>query len=250
LTSPRSRDRPLAWLKDGAGLAPFPPLEYALEEPAGLLAAGGNLSLARLYMAYRRGIFPWFNEGQPILWWSPDPRMIRHRAYEIRVNSQFAAVMRACAATPRPGQDGTWISDDMVHAYTQLHCAGHAHSIECWMPDAQGTMMLVGGLYGVALGRMFFGESMFASAPDASKIAFTHCVRFLQARGVSLIDCQMYTAHLARFGARLIEREPFVAHVSWAVTQADISDWSTMQVMNHASSQQRSPANPAGKAAL
>jgi leucyl/phenylalanyl-tRNA---protein transferase len=244
--------RRLAWLKDGAGLAPFPPLEDALTEPSGLLAAGGSLQLERLEMAYRQGIFPWFNEGDPIMWWSPDPRMVlytaeftvprslqkvvRHRAYEIRVDTQFAAVMRACAATPRPGQDGTWISDDMVRAYTRLFEAGKAHSIECWMPGADGESVLAGGLYGVVLGHMFYGESMFSSVPDASKIAFTHAVRFLAERGVAMVDCQMYTAHLARFGARLVPRMQFVEGLSYAISQPDITDWSTMNHINLARS--------------
>jgi leucyl/phenylalanyl-tRNA---protein transferase len=238
----------LPWLKDGAGLMPFPPLKKALQEPNGLLAAGGNLSLARLQLAYSQGIFPWFNQDQPILWWSPDPRMVlftgelhvprsldkvvRNRAYEIRINTCFERVMRACAHTPRPGQNGTWVTDDMVHAYVALHRAGWAHSFECWMNDETGTPALAGGLYGVAVGRMFYGESMFAWQPDASKIAFTHTARFLAARQVDMIDCQMYTDHLARFGAREISRDDFVAHLTHATALEPIRDWSTISVVN------------------
>lgn len=199
---------------------PFPPVERALAEPDGLLAAGADLSPARLLDAYRRGIFPWFSAGQPVLWWSPDPRMVlrpaeirvtrslartlRARRYEIRTDTAFAAVMRACAA-PRPGQDGTWISDAMIAAYGELHRRGVAHSVETWI-DGQ----LAGGLYGLALGRAFFGESMFARVPDASKIALVHLARTLERRGFGLIDCQVHTDHLASLGAREMPRADFV----------------------------------------
>ncbi|MCS6785651.1 MAG: leucyl/phenylalanyl-tRNA--protein transferase [Thiobacillaceae bacterium] len=199
---------------------PFPPVEQALAEPNGLLAAGADLSPARLLTAYRLGIFPWFNPGEPILWWSPDPRMVlfpsefrlsrslrrrlRRRDYELRVDSAFTAVMQACAA-PRPGQRGTWITPAMIAAYTRLHELGHAHSFETWI-DGE----LVGGLYGVAIGRVFYGESMFARVSDASKIALAHLVAQLRAWGYGLIDCQMSTAHLASLGAREIPRAQFV----------------------------------------
>lgn len=199
----------------------FPPLEQALTEPNGLLAAGGDLSLQRVLAAYRQGIFPWFMPGEPILWWSPSPRMVlyvdefkvpkslakvvRHRQYQITFDTAFEAVMQGCAA-PRGPETGTWISDEMLATYVALHEAGYAHSFECWM-DGE----LVGGLYGMALGKMFFGESMFARRSDASKIAFVHAVNWLQSNGFSMIDCQMYTDHLARFGAREIERGEFVA---------------------------------------
>ena len=202
----------------------FPPVERALEEPNGLLAAGGDLSISRLLEAYRQGIFPWSSEGQPLLWWSPDPRMVlvpselriprslRKRLargdYEVRADTAFEAVMRACAA-PRTGQDGTWITDDMIDAYVRLHQAGHAHSIETWIGG-----QLAGGLYGVALGRMFYGESMFTRVPDASKIALAHLVRQLERRECGLIDCQMATAHLARFGAREIPRVEFMRRLA------------------------------------
>jgi leucyl/phenylalanyl-tRNA--protein transferase len=199
---------------------PFPPLAAALAEPNGLLAAGGELSTARLIDAYRRGIFPWFNEGQPILWWSPDPRMVlvpqefkvarslakalRNRAYSVRADTSFRAVIEACAQ-PRAEQDGTWISVDMIAAYCALHEMGVAHSIETWI-DGE----LAGGLYGVALGRMFYGESMFTRAPDASKIALAHLARQLARWQFGLIDCQMSTAHLAALGAHEIPRADFV----------------------------------------
>ena len=176
----------------------FPPVERALEEPNGLLAAGADLSLPRLLDAYRSGIFPWYSEGQPLLWWSPDPRMVlipaelklarslrkrlARRDYEVRTDTAFEAVIRACAA-PRAGQEGTWITEDMVAAYTRLHDAGHAHSVETWIGGE-----LAGGLYGVAIGRAFFGESMFTAVPDASKIALAHLVRQLERLGFGMID--------------------------------------------------------------
>ena len=199
--------------------APFPPLEAALAKPNGLLAAGGDLSPQRLLEAYRCGIFPWFNAGEPILWWSPDPRMVLlpselrvsrslnkvlHKGnYEIRMDSAFSQVMQACAA-PRKGQSGTWIHPEMISAYAALHEAGLAHSVEIWV-DGE----LMGGLYGVSQGKMFFGESMFSRIPDASKIAFVHLVRQLQRWDFGMIDCQMKTAHLASFGAREIPRIEF-----------------------------------------
>ncbi len=207
----------LHWLQPGA---PFPPVSAALTEPNGLLAAGGDLSSARLLDAYRHGIFPWFSRGQPVLWWSPDPRMVlfprelkvrrslrkalRNREYEIRADTAFRAVMLACAE-PRSGQDGTWITPEMIAAYCALHAQGVAHSVEMWV-DGE----LAGGLYGVALGRVFFGESMFSRAPDASKIALVHLVRQLERWNFAMIDCQMTTAHLASLGAREIARLVFM----------------------------------------
>jgi leucyl/phenylalanyl-tRNA--protein transferase len=207
----------IPWLEAGD---PFPPVERALEAPNGLLAAGADLSVPRLVQAYENGIFPWYSEGQPVLWWSPDPRMVlapselriprslkkrlAKRDYEVRADTAFEDVIRSCAA-PRTGQEGTWITDDMMEAYTSLHRAGHAHSVETWIGGE-----LAGGLYGVELGRMFYGESMFTLAPDASKIALVHLARHLARRGCGLIDCQMATAHLARFGAREIPRAEFM----------------------------------------
>ena len=200
--------------------APFPPISRALDEPNGLLAAGSDLSTARLIDAYRRGIFPWYSEGQPVLWWTPDPRMvlmprefrlsrslrkrIQRRDYVVRADLTFTRVMRACAE-PRDGEPGTWITPEMLNAYTKLHKRGYAHSVETWIKDE-----LVGGLYGIAIGRMFFGESMFARETDASKIALAHLVRQLERWKFGMIDCQMATTHLASFGAREIPRAEFM----------------------------------------
>ncbi|TVQ94987.1 MAG: leucyl/phenylalanyl-tRNA--protein transferase [Deltaproteobacteria bacterium] len=198
----------------------FPDPRFA--NPSGLLAVGGDLSIERLTLAYRQGIFPWFSEDQPLLWWSPDPRMVlfldelyvgrslrkrlRKRPYKITFDRAFDDVIGACAAIPRPGQGGTWITDRMQEAYRALHRAGIAHSVEAWSPDGA----LVGGLYGVNTGRCFAGESMFAKADDASKISFVHLCLQLQRWGVGLVDCQMHTEHLARFGAREIPRQHFL----------------------------------------
>lgn len=203
---------------------PFPPVHRALREPNGLLAAGGDLSVERLIAAYRQGIFPWYGDGQPVLWWSPDPRMVlypreiavsrslrkrlRRRDFELRVDTCFPRVMRACAE-PRPGQGGTWITDAMLEAYTSLHAAGMAHSVETWIDGD-----LAGGLYGVALGGVFFGESMFSRATDASKIALVHLARQLARWNFGIVDCQMATAHLASLGAREIPRKDFVRALS------------------------------------
>jgi leucyl/phenylalanyl-tRNA--protein transferase len=203
---------------------PFPPVEQALEEPNGLLAAGDDLSMPRLLEAYSRGIFPWFNEEDPVLWWSPDPRMvlftdrlhvsrslrktIRSGHLRVTCDGAFAAVMRACAE-PRPGQDGTWITRGMVYAYEQLAAHGHAHSVEVWEGDA-----LVGGLYGVGIGSMFFGESMFTRRADASKVALVALARQLGRWGLPLIDCQTSTAHLASLGACELPRADFVGEVA------------------------------------
>jgi leucyl/phenylalanyl-tRNA--protein transferase len=205
---------------------PFPPLTSALKHPNGLLAAGADLSPARLLAAYGQGIFPWYSDGEPILWWSPDPRMVlipselkvsrslaktlRNRHYEIRFDSAFAAVMRGCAsrgadhAAPNAGETSTWITDDMRAAYQRLHELGYAHSVETWIEGE-----LAGGLYGVAIGRMFYGESMFTRVRDASKLAMVHLVRRLERQGYGMIDCQMHTRHLASLGARAIARSNF-----------------------------------------
>ena len=202
----------------------FPPVETALREPNGLLAMGGDLSVGRLLDAYRHGIFPWFNPGEPILWWSPDPRMvlvpgevrvtrslakrIRNAGFEVRFDTAFVEVMRACAE-PREGAGGTWISPAMIAAYTRLHQAGYAHSVETWHDGR-----LVGGLYGVSIGRMFYGESMFSREPDASKVALVQLARQLQRWKFGLIDCQMETAHLASLGARTMPRGAFTARLA------------------------------------
>lgn len=193
----------------------------ALASPSGLLAVGGDLSTDRLLLAYRHGIFPWFSHGDPILWWSPDPRMvlpvealtvprslakrIRRGDYRLTMDQAFEAVIARCARAPRPGQYGTWITDEMQRAYVALHERGHAHSVEAWRGDE-----LVGGLYGIAVGRVFCGESMFAAAPDASKVAFVELVRQLGRWGYPLVDCQVHTDHLARFGADEVPRGEFI----------------------------------------
>jgi len=192
------------------------------------LAAGGDLSPERLLDAYARGIFPWFNEDDPVLWWSPDPRMvlfvdefrlarslrkrIKQERWTIRADSAFRAVISACASTRRPGQAGTWITPAIIDAYEVLHDRGYAHSVEAWREGK-----LVGGLYGVAIGRMFFGESMFARESDASKVALAHLVAMLRERGCPLIDCQQQTEHLASFGARTIRRKAFADLVAGLV---------------------------------
>lgn len=197
----------------------FPPVHEALED--GLLAVGGDLRPERLLLAYRNGIFPWFNEDEPPLWWCPDPRFVllppelkvsksmaqvmRNAGFEFRVNTAFSRVVAGCRQVDRPGQDGTWISDDIVEAYTVLHNMGHAHSAEAWYRGE-----LVGGLYGVWLGRVFFGESMFSTMSNASKFAFIHWVGYLQDKAVELIDCQVYTRHLDSLGARMIPRTAFI----------------------------------------
>jgi leucyl/phenylalanyl-tRNA--protein transferase len=211
----------ISWLHP---FEPFPPVHTALEEPNGLLAAGGDLSPERLLEAYRHGIFPWFSPGDPILWWSPDPRMVlfpselkvsrslakvlRNRPYEVRFDTAFREVMMACAE-PRKDQEGTWITPFMVEAYTRLHELGFAHSVEVWIDDR-----LAGGLYGVAIGRMFYGESMFSRERDTSKIAFVYLVRQLELWNYGMIDCQMKTSHLASLGAREIPRQDFLARLS------------------------------------
>ena len=211
----------IPWLESADA---FPPLELALAEPNGLLCAGGDLSPQRLLLAYQQGIFPWYSAGEPILWWSPDPRMVlipsefkisrslrrtlRAGKYQIRLDSKFPAVVKACAKTPRNGQNGTWITPEMQVAYGKLHELGFAHSVETWIDD-----QLVGGLYGLAIGKMFYGESMFSHATDASKIALAHLARFLTANGFGLIDCQMNTPHLASLGAHEIPRSEFIARL-------------------------------------
>ena len=208
----------IPWLENADA---FPPLELALKEPNGLLCAGGDLSPQRLLLAYRQGIFPWYCPGEPILWWSPDPRMVlipsklklsrslrrtlRAGRYQIRLDSDFQAVIHACATTPRDGQAGTWITAEMQAAYCTLHELGYAHSVETWMDNK-----LLGGLYGMAIGRMFYGESMFSHATDASKLALAHLTGYLASKEFGLIDCQMNTPHLASLGAYEIPRSEFI----------------------------------------
>lgn len=231
----------IPWLETHS---PFPDVSEALTMDApGLLAAGADLSPERLLAAYQRGIFPWFSEGQPILWWSTDPRMVlktdqfkvsdslrkalrrversMHEGgrWEVRFDSAFEEVMRACAA-PRKDGPGTWISEDIINGYTGLHKRGYAHSSELWL-DGE----LAGGAYGVCIGRMFYGESMFARVTDGSKIALSYLVDFLRSQGVQMIDCQQETAHLASLGAAPISRSAFLAHLSSAIGEPQVNGW-------------------------
>ena len=211
----------ITWLSDAVAPDWFPETETALDEPPGLLAAGGELTTRRLLAAYHRGIFPWYSAGQPVLWWAPDPREVlfpaefrrrrsldkamRNRGFEVCFDRDFAQVIDACAA-PRDVGGGTWITPAMRAAYLDLHALGHAHSIETWH---EGT--LAGGLYGVALGGVFFGESMFARERDASKVALAALVGQCPARSIGLIDCQLPSAHLRSLGSRPVSRREFAA---------------------------------------
>lgn len=223
----------LTWLQRDS--LSFPPLTRALREPNGLLAAGGDLSPARLTQAYRHGCFPWFQEGQPILWWSPDPRTVlfpeklhvsrslekclRQQRYKVSFDQQFSRVIQACAA-PRTYADGTWITTPMQAAYVQLHEQGIAHSVEVWQAGE-----LVGGLYGLAMGQLFFGESMFSRADNASKVGFVTLVRQLRDWGFRLIDCQMPTQHLHSFGAQGISRSAFAEHLREGLDLPTTANW-------------------------
>ena len=224
----------LAWLNPDD---PFPPLSAALSEPNGLLAVGGDLTPERLVAAYRRGIFPWYSTGQPILWWSPNPRMVlrvddfkqsrslskrvRRQDFEVRTDTAFRDVIDACARAPRDGQNGTWITPDMADAYCDLHRRGFAHSVESWRDGR-----LCGGLYGMALGKVFFGESMFAWETDASKVALVHLMVLLRRQGVPLVDCQQETAHLHSFGARPIARSAFAAQLGELIHSVEpVAGW-------------------------
>jgi len=211
----------ITWLSPQDAPERFPPPERALDEPAGLLAAGGDLSPARLLAAYQRGIFPWYSPGQPVLWWSPDPRAVlfpqefrcsrslakslRNRGFEVLIDRNFSAVIDGCAA-PRPNSLGTWITPEMRAAYVQLHRAGHAHSFEVYRNGA-----LAGGLYGVRLGGVFFGESMFSRERDASKAALARLVEYCREEAIAVIDCQLPSRHLQSLGSRSISRSEFQA---------------------------------------
>ena len=230
----------LTWLETDS---PFPEVAQALAEPAGLLAAGADLSIPRLRAAYTQGIFPWFSQDEPPLWWSPDPRMVLkcdalHLSHSltkrlrqianaqqagnfdvvVKVDTAFAAVMRGCARPGQGGQPGTWITEEMQLAYQAWHLVGQVHSIETWIDDE-----LVGGLYGVSIGKMFFGESMFSRSTDASKIALAHLVWFLKRQQVDWIDCQMQTSHLTSMGANAVPREQFLAHAQRYTAEPDIA---------------------------
>ncbi len=231
---------PVPWLEHDD---PFPSVDRALGPSTGLeglVAIGADLSPARLLDAYRHGIYPWYSEGQPILWWSPDPRMVlRLSAFKIsrslrkairarrrdprwvfRLNSAFGAVMNGCAQVERHGQSGTWITPEMQAAYGGLHAMGHAHSFEAWHDGR-----LVGGGYGVAIGRMFFGESMFALETDASKLALAALVGALQTLGFRMLDCQQNTRHLASLGAQQVPRAEFVAEVASLIALGEVAVW-------------------------
>ncbi len=210
----------------------FPPIESALGDPNGLLAAGGDLTSRRLVEAYRRGIFPWYEEGQPILWWSPDPRLIllpenihisksmtkviRKGVFTVTADTAFEDVICSCSDIPRDGQSGTWIIDDMIEAYIELHNLGYAHSIEVWEDKT-----LVGGLYGIAIGAAFFGESMFSKVANASKMALISLSAHLVSKQYQLIDCQMETEHLKSMGAKVISRKQFQSLLTKVISQED-----------------------------
>lgn len=223
----------ITWL-DHAN-TPFPPVEQALAQPDGLLAAGGGLSPERLLSAYRQGIFPWYNPGEPVLWWSPDPRCVMHPQdlhisrslrkqllnsdYQVTFDRAFSQVMQACAA-PRSYQSGTWISSEIITAYIRLHRLGVAHSVEVWQDDT-----LIGGLYGLGIGSLFFGESMFSRRDNASKIAFSFlCVQLAEWQ-FNLIDCQVYNSHLESLGASMMPRKEFVALLSRHLDDPEPTEW-------------------------
>lgn len=241
----------IPWIPEGAPPDLFPPTAAATAAPNGLLCAGGDLSAARLVEAYRRGIFPWFNEGDPILWWTPEPRTVfvptrfhisrslrrtlRRQKFELSVDRAFGEVVAGCAA-PRASESGTWISDEMCEAYTALHEQGHARSVECWMNGE-----LAGGVYGVSLGQVFFGESMFSAQTDASKVALA----FLCSGVFALVDCQLPNPHLQSLGAQSVSRLDFERFLRAAVElpapdlNAALSEWSARQCHPHASGNAR-----------
>lgn len=225
------------WMDEDAWFG-FPPLDSA--SPEGVLCCGGNLSPGMLLSAYRQGVFPWFDNNDPIVWWSPDPRfvllpqelhvprtikkIIKKRRYELRLDSAFEQVIEACKTVPRPGQRGTWITDDMVEAYIRLHVLGYAHSVEAWSGGR-----LAGGLYGLSIGSAFFGESMFSLEPDASKAAFIPFVWLLAEAGFSLIDSQVRTAHVESMGGRNVARIDYIRLLGQALGSPTLrGDWSAL----------------------
>lgn len=221
----------------------FPDTSNALDEPNGLLAVGGDLSPERLLRGYSKGIFPWYSDEQPILWWSPSPRMIlepkklhvgrsarkllNKQLFSITTDTVFAQVIEHCASIERPEQDGTWITDEMRQAYLDLHKLGYAHSIEAWQGDR-----LVGGLYGLAMGKAFFGESMFSLVSGASKVAFIHLVHTLQKWDYKLVDCQIHTEYLASLGAQEVPREEFESLLKIAVSEPSEHTWQLTSTTN------------------
>ncbi|WP_038029208.1 leucyl/phenylalanyl-tRNA--protein transferase [Thermonema rossianum] len=210
----------------------FPPVEEASEE--GIVAIGGDLSHERLLLAYRSGIFPWYNPGEPIIWWSPDPRFVlypaklkvskssrqilKKRIFEVTYDKDFVSVITHCQQVPRKGQHGTWITEEMKQAYIHMHRLGYAHSVEVWQAG-----QLVGGLYGLSMGRVFFGESMFSLVSNASKVGFITLCRTLEAEGFHLIDCQVYTQYLESLGAELIPRRQFIEELQTALAMPSIT---------------------------
>jgi leucyl/phenylalanyl-tRNA--protein transferase len=226
----------LVWLGEHTDPDWFPPLEHALREPPGLLAAGGDLSPARLLAAYERGVFPWYSAQQPILWWSPDPRMVlfpkefncsrslrktlRNGPFTSRVDSDFSATIRACAA-PRRGGPDTWLNVDMIASYERLHQLGYGHSVETYVAE-----QLAGGLYGLQLGQVFFGESMFSLRRDASKVALARLIDECRARDIQMIDCQVASSHLASLGAREVSRSQFAALLRRFARRHPSGSWS------------------------
>jgi leucyl/phenylalanyl-tRNA--protein transferase len=225
----------LPWLDPA--INSFPPVEQALDEPNGLLAVGGDLSSGRLIQAYRRGIFPWYESPQPILWWSPSPRMVlfpdqvhvsrslkkrlKRQEYQLSFDRAFDQVIKQCSSVNRDGQDDTWIGGEMIAAYRELHQLGYAHSVETWHEGE-----LVGGLYGIAIGRVFFGESMFSLRSDASKVAFVHLAKQLKAWGFPMIDCQVANSHLTSLGAEEIDRYHFLGIIEKHIDLPGPANWS------------------------
>lgn len=221
----------------------FPETHLALAEPNGLLAIGGNLKVSTLIKAYKNGVFPWFDETQPIMWWTPSPRTViapnsihfssslrkfaRKRPFRITVDQAFCEVIEHCADIKREGQDGTWITQEIIDAYSELHYQGYAHSIEAWMDHT-----LVGGLYGINIGKAFFGESMFSLQSGASKMAFSSLAQFLQKQQFELIDCQIHTQYLASFGAKEIDRSEFESLLHSATQKKTEPNWSELWTLN------------------
>ncbi|MFT5351754.1 MAG: leucyl/phenylalanyl-tRNA--protein transferase [Planctomycetota bacterium] len=235
ISKDHSSNNQLYWVADNLIASEFPDVSSALRDPDGLLAIGGDLSAERLLTAYQQGIFPWYSEGQPILWWSPDPRCvlipenlkisrslsktIKKNIYQISFNKAFEKVIRACAE-PRTNASGTWITDDMLHAYLELHEKGHAVSIECWHDEA-----LVGGLYGIVIGKIFFGESMFSRMSDASKVALVHLTQTLKSHDFKLVDCQVHSSHLQSLGAIPMQRKLFISYLENFCCSSTFIEW-------------------------
>jgi len=237
----QKRESQLYWVSENIIASEFPELESALRDPDGLLAIGGDLSMSRLLDAYQRGIFPWYNEGQPIMWWSPDPRCVlelrdirisrslgetlRNKNFHVTLNNDFTQVIKKCSE-PRPDSAETWITRDLMQAFINLHETGHAHSVECWFDE-----QLVGGLYGMAMGRIFFGESMFSHYSDASKVALVHLCRYLEKMKFRLIDCQVYSPHLRSLGAKPIPRKLFANLLKHYCPKPTQTNWQPMELV-------------------